>query len=77
MPGMRPADMRLSFRYLCYSGACPSCSRSIRLVERYTPFRTAHYTDAHDQAITCCPGCSHPLDTELRPEATPGYTLLA
>ena len=49
----------------------------LRLVERYTPFRTAYYTDAQGQAIARCAGCNRPLDQDAQPEAMQCFQLLA
>lgn len=74
---MKPSNYSLQTRYLHYSGACQHCATPLRLIERYTPFRTVYYTDLQGEAITCCACCHWPLDHDAQPEAMRRFQLLA
>ena len=74
---MKLSNHLLQTRYLHDSGTCRLCAMPLRLVERYTPFRTVYYTDLQGQAITRCAGCNWPLDHDTPPEAIRRFRLLA
>ena len=74
---MLPSNFTLQTRYLHYSGECPPCALPLRLVERYTPFRTVYYTDLQDQVITRCARCNWQLDHDTHPQAMRRFQLFA
>ncbi len=57
--------------------SAPGCAAPPQLVERYTPFRTAYYTDLQGQAITRCVHDNWPLDHGAQPEAMQRFQLMA